>query len=98
MDMRFCRYVPKSLRNKNTERHIPHLLKKMVFWPSKLCYLTWACTKKTFSSTLNIMILLSVRNKCVRFGRHVDIEVSYKILWLEALKEAPILLNSPCFQ
>jgi hypothetical protein len=30
---------------------------------------------------LNIMILQTVRNECVRFGGHVDIEVSYKILW-----------------
>jgi hypothetical protein len=26
-----------------------------------------------------------VRNECVRFGGHVDIEVSYKILWLGIL-------------
>jgi hypothetical protein len=36
--------------------------------------------KKTSFSTLNVMILQMVRNECVRFGRHVDIEVSYKIL------------------
>jgi hypothetical protein len=29
---------------------------------------------------LNVMILQTVRNECVRFGGHVDIEVSYKIL------------------
>jgi hypothetical protein len=29
---------------------------------------------------------------------HVDIEVSYKIFQLEILNEAPILLDSPCFQ
>jgi hypothetical protein len=29
---------------------------------------------------LNIMILQTVRNECARFGGHVDIEVSYKIL------------------
>jgi hypothetical protein len=28
--------------------------------------------KKTFLSTLNVMILQTVRNECVRFGRHVD--------------------------
>jgi hypothetical protein len=32
-----------------------------------------------------------VRNECVRFGGHVGIEVSYKILQLEILKESPIL-------
>jgi hypothetical protein len=40
---------------------------------------------------LNVMILQTVKNKCVRFGGHVDIEVSYKILQLEVLKENPIL-------
>jgi hypothetical protein len=29
---------------------------------------------------LDVMILQTVRNECVRFGGHVDIEVSYKIL------------------
>jgi hypothetical protein len=38
-----------------------------------------------------------VRNDYARFGEHVDIEVSNKILCLEILNEAPILLNSPCF-
>jgi hypothetical protein len=28
-----------------------------------------------------------VRNECVRFGGHVDIEVSYKILRLDVLKK-----------
>jgi hypothetical protein len=44
------------------------------------------------------MISQMVRNECVRFGGHVDIEVSYKILQLEVLKESPILDSSPCFQ
>jgi hypothetical protein len=35
-----------------------------------------------------------VRNENVRFGRYIDIEVSYKILWLEVTK-----LHYPaCFQ
>jgi hypothetical protein len=54
--------------------------------------------KKTFSSTLNVMISQTVRNECVRFGRHVDIQVSYKILRLEVLKDNPILDTSPSFQ
>jgi hypothetical protein len=29
---------------------------------------------------LNVMILQMVRNECVRFGGHINIEVSYKIL------------------
>jgi hypothetical protein len=31
------------------------------------------------------MILQTVRNECVRFGVHVDIEVRYKILQLDVL-------------
>jgi hypothetical protein len=42
--------------------------------------------------------LQMVRNESVRFGGHVDIEVSYKILQLEVLKESLILDASPCFQ
>jgi hypothetical protein len=34
----------------------------------------------------------------VRFGRHLDIEVSYKILQLEVPNNVPILQNPPCFQ
>jgi hypothetical protein len=44
------------------------------------------------------MILQMVKNECVRFGGHIDIKVSYKVLWLEILNGAPILLNSPSFQ
>jgi hypothetical protein len=73
-------------------------LKKWFFWPSKLCCPLRAQRKKTFLLTLNVMILQTVRNKCVRFGKHVDIEVRYKILQLEVIYKAPILHNSPCFQ
>jgi hypothetical protein len=34
----------------------------------------------------------------VIFGRHIDIEVSYKILWLEVPKLVPILNYTACFQ
>jgi hypothetical protein len=44
------------------------------------------------------MTLQMVWNECVRFGGHVNIQVSYKILWLEVLKKALILHNQPCFQ
>jgi hypothetical protein len=57
----------------------------MVFWPSKPCCPLWAQGKKAFLSTLNVMILQMVRNECVRFGGHVDIEVRYKILRLDVL-------------
>jgi hypothetical protein len=52
----------------------------MDFWPSKLYCPLRAQGKKTFLSTLNIMVLQTVWNECVRFGGHIDIEVKYKIL------------------
>jgi hypothetical protein len=54
--------------------------------------------KKTLSSTLNVMISQMVRNMGVRFGWHIDIEVSYKILQLGVPKLVPILHYLPCFQ
>jgi hypothetical protein len=59
--------------------------RKWVFWPPKHCCPSQAQWKKTFCLTLNVMILQKVRNECIRFGGHVDIEVSYKILQLELL-------------
>jgi hypothetical protein len=44
------------------------------------------------------MILQMVRNESVRFGRHIDIEVSYKILQLEIPKFVLILHYLACFQ
>jgi hypothetical protein len=44
------------------------------------------------------MILQMVRNDRVRFGGHVDIEVKYKILQLDVLKETQILHNLSCFE
>jgi hypothetical protein len=43
------------------------------------------------------MIFKTVRDECVRFGGHVDIQVSYKILWLEVPKEASIYAQSTLF-
>jgi hypothetical protein len=37
------------------------------------------------------MISQTVKSECVRFGGHIGIEVSYKILQLEVLKESLIL-------
>jgi hypothetical protein len=71
---------------------------KWFFWPPKHCCPSRAQWKKTFSSTLNVTISQTVRNECVRFGRHVDIQVSYKILRLEVLKDNPTLDTSPSFQ
>jgi hypothetical protein len=39
-----------------------------------------------------------VRNESVRFGRHIDIEVSYKILQLEIPNLVLILHYLACFQ
>jgi hypothetical protein len=44
------------------------------------------------------MISQMVRNESVRFGRHVDIEVSYKIFQLEIPKLVPILHYPACFK
>jgi hypothetical protein len=100
MGMRFCGHVPNSPRNKNPKRHISYLLEKVVFCTPKDCCPPWARANKTFSSTSNVMISQMVRNESVRFGRHVDIEVSYcnKILQLEVPKLVPILHYSACFQ
>jgi hypothetical protein len=44
------------------------------------------------------MISQMVKNESVRFGRRIDIEVSYKILWLEVPNLVPILHYPDCFQ
>jgi hypothetical protein len=44
------------------------------------------------------MISQMVKNESVRFGRHIDIEVSYKTLQLEIPKLVPILYYPACFQ
>ena len=50
----------------------------------------------TFSSILNLKISQTVRNWCLRFGGHVGIQVSSKILRLDVLKKTPSLQNPPC--
>jgi hypothetical protein len=47
---------------------------------------------------LNVMISQMVRNESVRFCRHRDIEVCYKILRLEIPKLVLILHYPACFQ
>jgi hypothetical protein len=98
--MRFCGHVPKSLRNKNPKRHIPSLLEKVVFLDLKRLLSPFRRGQKTFFSTLkfNVMISQMVRNESVRFGRHIDMEVSYKILQLEIPKLVQILHYLACFQ
>jgi hypothetical protein len=70
----------------------------MVFLAFKTLLFPSGARKKTFLSTLKVMILQTVRNECVRFGGHVDIEVSYKILQLDVLKETQNLHNLSCFE
>jgi hypothetical protein len=76
VDMRFCGHVPNSPKNKNPKRHILNLLEKVVFLDPKRLLSPRTGAKKTFLSTLNVMISQMVRNESVRFGRHIDIEVS----------------------
>jgi hypothetical protein len=99
VDMRFCRHVPNSPRNKNLKSLNPYLLYKMVFLaPKALMYPLSIWINKKNCSTLNLMSLQTVWNECVRFGGHINMQVSYKILWLEVQKKASILHNLPCFQ
>jgi hypothetical protein len=55
-------------------------------------------TEKNFFATLNVMISQMVRNYSIWFGRHIDLEVGYKILRLQVQNEVLILYNAPCFQ
>jgi hypothetical protein len=73
-------------------------LRKWFLGTPKDCCPPLTGAKKKFSSTLNIIILQIVRNESVRFGRQIDIEVSYKILWLEIPKLVQTLYYLACFQ
>jgi hypothetical protein len=72
----------------------------MFFWPPKLCGTPVPQSKKKKKTlpTLNLMILQTIWNECVRFGGREDIQISYKILQLEVPKKVPILHNPSCFQ
>jgi hypothetical protein len=65
---------------------ILNLLEKVVFLDPKRLLSPFGRGKIFFSSTWNDMILQIIRNESLRFGRHIDIEVSYKILQLEIPK------------
>jgi hypothetical protein len=95
--MRFCGHVPNSPRIRIQRGTFCIYLRKWFFWTPKDCCPHFAGVKKTLFSTLNVMISQMVRNESV-FGRHIDIEVSYKILRLEILKLVQILHYSACFQ
>jgi hypothetical protein len=87
--MRFCGHVPNSPRDKNPKKHISYLVEKVAFLDPKDSCSLWAEAKKTFSSTLDVMISQMVRNESVRF--YIDIEVSYKTFQLEVPKLVSIL-------
>jgi hypothetical protein len=96
--MRFCGHVPNSPRNKNPKRLIPYLFEKVVFLDPKTVLSPFRKGKKNFFFNFECMISQMVRNEIVRFGRHIDIEVSYKILQLEIPKLVLILHYLACFQ
>jgi hypothetical protein len=77
----------------------PYLRPKMVFLASKtLLYLSGTLEKNFFFDFEPYHIANGVRNECLRLDGHVGIQVSYKILQLEVLKDSPVLVTSPCFQ
>jgi hypothetical protein len=45
--------------------------------------------KQTFPLSLNVIILQTVRNKCVRFGGHVHIEVRLQDLMVASTIQGP---------
>jgi hypothetical protein len=94
VDVRFCTHVRNSTRNKNVKSSKPYLSPKMVFLAPETLYFS-GTVEKNFFLTLNLMILQMVRNEYLRFGGHVGIQVSYKILQLEVLKNSPFLVTSP---
>jgi hypothetical protein len=72
--------------------------RKWFFWTLKDCYPPLAGAKILFSSTLNVMISQMVRNEIVRFGKQINIEISYEILQLDVPKLVLILRYLACFQ
>jgi hypothetical protein len=71
-----CGYVPHSPRNKNLKSHT--YSKTRFFWTPKHYCPPFTGAKKTFSSTLNVMISQMVRNETVRFGRYKAVFVKLR--------------------
>jgi hypothetical protein len=81
------------------KRFIPCLLKKRVFLASKTLLPTTGIRNFIlFNQIRTLWSHKSLRNEHVNFSGYVDIQVSYKILWLEVLIKAFIFNNPPCFQ
>jgi hypothetical protein len=55
------------------------LFQKVVFLAFKTLLSPFYTGERNFFVNLKVMISQMVRNKCARFGGHVDIEDSYKI-------------------
>jgi hypothetical protein len=55
--------------------------KKWFFLASKTLLYPLSIGEFIYFSTLNLMILQTVWNQCVRFGGHINIQVNYKIQW-----------------
>jgi hypothetical protein len=76
----------------------PYLFQKMVLLAFKTMLSPSNIEDQNFYLNFEHCDLQTIRNECVRFGGQIDIEVSYKILWLEILNETPLLDTSLCFQ
>jgi hypothetical protein len=63
--------------------HLPCYLESFVFFNLQNSVVSIGIGEKAFLSTLNFMISQMVKNECVKFGRHVDKQVNYKILQLK---------------
>jgi hypothetical protein len=96
--MRFCKHVPNSPKDKNKMLHNPCQLKNVVILASKTLLFSIGTGGKTFSSTLNFMILQMVRNECVKFGGHVYKQVNYRSFKVPNNAQSTLLLIGGCFE
>ena len=73
--------------------------KKWFFWPQNIAASLGHMKKKLKNHQLwTLCSYKKLRNEQVRFDWTWNIQASYKIIWLEVPKKAPILYNLPCFQ
>jgi hypothetical protein len=80
--MRFCAHVPNSTRNKNVRFSKPYLSPKIGFFGPRNTAVPLGHSGKNIFFGFEPYDLAMVRNECLRFGGHVSIQVSYKILRL----------------
>jgi hypothetical protein len=98
VDMRFSWHVPNSPRNKNLKPLNPYLLYKMLFFGPQNSAILLEHREKTFFFQIWTLWSCKRYGMNVRFGGHINIQVSYKIFQLEVQKKTSILHNMPCFQ